>query len=73
MDRTKKQHHEKKDRIDELEKIVRILKNDKIKFDEEMKKLQTDKQLVEEKLKEATNTASTIRKSTFGEKRQTRN
>jgi len=48
----KEQHHEKKLRIEELEKIARILTNDKTKLDNEIKQLKIDNQTLQDQIKE---------------------
>jgi DNA-binding transcriptional MerR regulator len=46
----KEQHNEKKLRIEELEKIARMLTNDKTKIDNEIKQLKTENQILQEKI-----------------------
>ncbi|CAF1025625.1 unnamed protein product [Rotaria sordida] len=48
----KELHNEKKIRIEELEKIARMLTNEKTKLDNEIKQLKTDNQILEDKIKE---------------------
>ncbi|CAF3336434.1 unnamed protein product [Rotaria sp. Silwood1] len=48
----KELHNEKKTRIEELEKIARMLTNEKTKLDNEIKQLKIDNQILEDKIKE---------------------
>jgi hypothetical protein len=48
----KEQHNEKKLRIEELEKIARILTNEKTKLDSEIRQLKIDNITLQEKVKE---------------------
>ena len=58
----KDQHQEKKLRIEELEKIARILNKDKTKLEEEIKQLKIDNQNLQEKINEMpTSSATTSR------------
>ncbi|UJR25900.1 hypothetical protein I4U23_007248 [Adineta vaga] len=55
----KEQHNEKRQRIEELEKIARILSNDKVKLDNEIKELKFDNQRLQDQIKEASSTTTT--------------
>lgn len=48
----KDQHNEKRSRIEELDRIVQIFKNEKIKLENEVKQLKTNNQTLEDKIKE---------------------
>ena len=54
MKQFKELHNGKKLRIEELEKITRILTNEKTKLDNEIKRLTADNQTLQDKLKEKT-------------------
>lgn len=52
-------HNEKKLRIEELEKIARILTNEKTKLDNEIKQLKAENQTLVEKINVAPSTSTT--------------